>query len=382
MKLTTNTTADSSRSSSARSRHARQHADVERFVAMIDAELRANADASHTPDDQVEVILEYGRGTIESAVLPQVGDLLKLDQLADEPLNLVVAGRPIARGELVVADGRLGLRILEVLTLLMLSWLVGGATAAADEPMRQPISTTLFDRESPSEIFETPFGSVRGLPSNNSESPSPASARAQRRSSSQPAAIGQSDFPKIMEGPLPESTRLSPRSANGPRDANRPPGNAAANWSGTVWPLLIVVGLIVVGGHWLKSRASTSLRGLPNEAFEVLGRRAIDARTSVLFVRCGSRLLVISASPQGLRTLSEFTDPVEADCLAGLCRMAPRDQPLKDTFRLMLRQRPAAKPASAPDGSPSATGSLDERLAARLLTARSTSVDSVPEVRS
>jgi len=41
-----------------------------------------------------------------------VGDLLKtLDQMVNEPAELLVAGRRIARGEVVVVDGKYGLHV-------------------------------------------------------------------------------------------------------------------------------------------------------------------------------------------------------------------------------------------------------------------------------
>jgi flagellar motor switch protein FliN/FliY len=42
------------------------------------------------------------------------GDVVELDQHVDEPAQLIVAGRAIARGEVVVVDGNFGLRITEV----------------------------------------------------------------------------------------------------------------------------------------------------------------------------------------------------------------------------------------------------------------------------
>jgi flagellar motor switch protein FliN/FliY len=43
------------------------------------------------------------------------GSIVRLDRLATEPADLVVNGRCFARGEMVIVDGRLGLRITELL---------------------------------------------------------------------------------------------------------------------------------------------------------------------------------------------------------------------------------------------------------------------------
>ena len=43
------------------------------------------------------------------------GSVLRLDRLVGESVDLLVNGRVSARGDLVVVDGRLGLRVTEVL---------------------------------------------------------------------------------------------------------------------------------------------------------------------------------------------------------------------------------------------------------------------------
>ena len=148
-----------------------------------------------------------------------------------------------------------------------------------------------------------------------------------------------------------------------------------------MWPLLFVVGLIVVGARWLKTRSPAAARGLPSEVFEVLGRKAIDPRTSVMLARCGSRLLVLSQSPHGLQTLAEITDPVEIDCLAGLCRSTQRDQTLVETFRSMLHKPTGSKPKASPPTKVALPNELDDRLDARLMFARSVTSTSMSEVR-
>ena len=322
MKNATTATDCSNDSSAARGR-ARSSVEVNRWVAMIDAELRSDDDNSQITEESVSVTLEFGRCTIDLASQPlQPGSSLKLDQLADEPLDVVVDGRPIARGELVEVDGRLGVRIVELLLLAIVWFACGVSPSLADE---RPL-THSFDEQP--EVFKTPFGTARG---------------------SRATLESDDSLETAVEEPSHAATTPLPRRSDA---ATRTNAHNATGWSATVWPLLIVVGLIVVGARWLKSKAPTTARGLPNEVFEVLGRKAIDPRTSIVLARCGSRLLVLSLSPHGLNTLSEITDPVEIDCLAGLCHATPRDQSLVETFRSLLHKRPAAKP-------------LDQRFVAR-----------------
>ena len=69
-------------------------------------------------DVPVELAVEIGRTrmTIGEALALGPGSIVTLDRLAGEPVDLLVNGRPIARGEVVVVDEEFGLRITEVVS--------------------------------------------------------------------------------------------------------------------------------------------------------------------------------------------------------------------------------------------------------------------------
>src|SRR4051794_41844190 len=77
-------------------------------------------------DVPVELAVEIGRTTmtIGETLGLGPGSIVTLDRLAGEPVDLLVNGKPIARGEVVVIDEEFGLRITDV---------VGEPTPAADE---------------------------------------------------------------------------------------------------------------------------------------------------------------------------------------------------------------------------------------------------------
>lgn len=359
MNRATSATVCSNDATASRDR-ARSSADVNRWVAMIDAELRSESDVGDTDQDLVAVTLEFGRATIDLVAQPlQVGDSLRLDQLADEPLDVVVEGRSVARGELVVVDGQLGVRIVEML-LLAVTWLVLGTSPSLAQ---ERSGAFVFDNET--DRLETPFGSVRSS-----------------RTALEPENVSVAPPKLTAKLPSLDATPLPRRSDATTRDANRASGGSATGWSATLWPLLFVVGLIVVGTRWLKARSPAAARGLHAEVFEVLGRKAIDPRTSIVLARCGSRLLVLSQSPHGLQTLTEITDPVEIDCLAGLCRATQRDQTLVDTFRALLHKPKTTSLAISSTTKTATPNDLDDRLASRLMSARSVSATTMSEVRS
>jgi len=75
-------------------------------------------------DVPVELTVEIGRTqmTIGETLGLGPGSIVTLNRLAGEPVDLLVNGTPIARGEVVVIDEEFGLRITEV---------VPGGTSAA-----------------------------------------------------------------------------------------------------------------------------------------------------------------------------------------------------------------------------------------------------------
>ena len=72
----------------------------------------------------VDVSVEMGRAkmTVGETLELHPGSVITLNRMAGEPMDLLVNGTAIARGEIVVIDEQFGLRVTEVL---------GGAQAAA-----------------------------------------------------------------------------------------------------------------------------------------------------------------------------------------------------------------------------------------------------------
>ncbi len=82
------------------------------------AELPAGGDGdlARLHDVPVELAVEVGRTrmTIGETLALGPGSIVSLNRLAGEPVDLLVNGTPIARGEVVVIDEEFGLRITEV----------------------------------------------------------------------------------------------------------------------------------------------------------------------------------------------------------------------------------------------------------------------------
>lgn len=117
------------------------------------------------------------------------------------------------------------------------------------------------------------------------------------------------------------SLPLPPR-ANGHEGAAASRTKSASNGGG-LWTTVLALGAIVtalaLAGRWLKPYLGAP-RGLPIEAFELLGRRLIEPKVSIHLVRCGGKILVLGVSPDGVRTLSEISDPQEVARLTETCQ--------------------------------------------------------------
>jgi flagellar motor switch protein FliN/FliY len=74
-------------------------------------------DLTRLHDVPVELAVEIGRThmTIREALALGPGSIVTLNRLSGEPVDLLVNGKPIARGEVVVIDEEFGLRVTEVL---------------------------------------------------------------------------------------------------------------------------------------------------------------------------------------------------------------------------------------------------------------------------
>ncbi len=64
----------------------------------------------------MELSVEIGRThiTVGETLQLRAGSVITLDRLAGEPVDLLVNGTPIARGEVVVVDEQFGLRVTQI----------------------------------------------------------------------------------------------------------------------------------------------------------------------------------------------------------------------------------------------------------------------------
>jgi flagellar motor switch protein FliN len=84
----------------------------------LDEEPAASADISMLLEVPLEISVELGRTRLTIRELLELGQgsILELDRHAGEPVDVLVNGRPLARGEVVVIDEDFGIRITDVVS--------------------------------------------------------------------------------------------------------------------------------------------------------------------------------------------------------------------------------------------------------------------------
>jgi flagellar biogenesis protein FliO len=122
--------------------------------------------------------------------------------------------------------------------------------------------------------------------------------------------------------------------------------------------LAIVLGLFFIVAWTMRKTAPRGSLLLPKEVFEILGRAPLGARQQVQLLRCGNKLLLVSITPNGTETLTEVTDPLEVDRIAGVCQQT---HPKSSTtaFRQVFQQLAPGVRGAAGRGEPSELDNLE-----------------------
>jgi len=99
----------------------------------------AAADLSRLSEIPMELSVEIGRThmTVGETLELHVGSVIELERQAGEPVDLLVNGSPIARGEVVVTDEQYGLRITEILDSNEQGEPAAGAPATPAAPLAE-----------------------------------------------------------------------------------------------------------------------------------------------------------------------------------------------------------------------------------------------------
>lgn len=119
--------------------------------------------------------------------------------------------------------------------------------------------------------------------------------------------------------------------------------------------LAITLGLFAIVVVLARRGGGVNLRGLPREAFEVIGQASIGPRQRLLVVRIGTQAMVIGTSPAGIHRVAQIEDPDEAGQLIAQCRGMGAQAAFKSTLYELERQPTAPGFVDTP---PAKTGNL------------------------
>lgn len=118
------------------------------------------------------------------------------------------------------------------------------------------------------------------------------------------------------------------------------PGSSSlgGNWLlSTLAALGVVIALVFVV-RWLLRRGGVVSSAAPQgSVVEVLSRTTVAPRSHVVLMRVGQRVLVVSDSPAGMRTLDTVTDPGEIAELLGAVEMS-RETSISKSFNGVMKR--------------------------------------------
>jgi flagellar biogenesis protein FliO len=113
----------------------------------------------------------------------------------------------------------------------------------------------------------------------------------------------------------------------------------------TLAALAIVLGLFFVCVWGLRRGTRKSVTMLPSTVVNVLGRVSLAPKRFAELLRVGNKLVLVVQTPNGLRPLTEVTDPAEVDRLLGLCQQSgphSTSQEFEQMFRELASDRAPA----------------------------------------
>jgi len=135
-----------------------------------------------------------------------------------------------------------------------------------------------------------------------------------------PVSAAESDRTARSGEEAPDRLPLRPSKKN--QAATEGATTGMPSVSTMIGSLAIVVGLFLLVAWCLRRGMPKQAPLLPSGILEVLGRAPLVGRQQVHLVRLGNKLLLLAITPGGIETLTEVTDPVEIDRLAGICRQS------------------------------------------------------------
>lgn len=167
--------------------------------------------------------------------------------------------------------------------------------------------------------------------------------------------VPRSIEPAAAVEPAPRRISKSPSGKVDEASSEPRPRSTSSPWA-VGGPLVLLLVVVLAGATLWKRHGPGVTPGLPRDAVDVLGRRPLDPRTTLWLVRLGSKILVLGVSPAGVENLTEVSDPVEVDLLAGMCKRPAAGESYVDTFRTLFQRADDARPVPSRGRTPQPKG--------------------------
>ena len=216
------------------------------------------------------------------------------------------------------------------------------ADSAPDPPgLRTPVRPTALSPQDFAPAAEMPAGSTSAEKTKPIELAQPDTVQSLPPPLQLPATVPErmSTTPEVDPSPSTTPQGSATPLGLGGRNGKTAPGKSSP--LGAMFTaggsLAIVLGLFLFVAWAMRKAAPRGSLLLPKEVFEVLGRAPLGARQQVQLLRCGNKLLLVSITPGGAETLTEVTDPVEVDRIAGICQQTHPKSATK-AFRQVFQQ--------------------------------------------
>ena len=138
--------------------------------------------------------------------------------------------------------------------------------------------------------------------------PADASAGAVATGTPTATAVGAAPDPVVFPVAAAPTTTTAKTVAPANADAIGQPAGTAGAVGGTVFALLLVIGVILALA-WLAKRMP-GIAGASNPALKVVGSLALGPRERVVVVAVGDTQLLLATGPNGTRALHTLTEPL------------------------------------------------------------------------
>lgn len=150
--------------------------------------------------------------------------------------------------------------------------------------------------------------------------------------------------PPILLSPRGKATASKGSKTEDGAEERRLASSAKPNLLAIFGSLGIVLGLFFAVMWVMRRGMPAGAKLLPSEVVEVLGRTPLAGRQQAHLIRCGNKMLLVALTTDSAKTLTEITDPLEVDRIAGLCR---ESNPHSSTqaFRQIFQQFASEKPS-------------------------------------